>query len=298
MKRFTDIILAASLSLFAAVACGQTKLIPESFAGLKPTVARLDSAVTAMYGWEPRDSTYKHSADTLVENSLLRYEADHPEAPQHGKCNLAIVQKTYDDARLTWAEFKRLVDADRYKEALEVYLKEDKNHVKKNAGDFIIFLKHSTQRYVFYSQVLLPLLQEYKDAKFARTEYISVLQLEKLIEEGSMAMSTEGMGYVPDVYPGMVMDLGFALLADGKMDDAQNLFTDIANAIFWITGNPLLANLTATKYAAALYIRDGKPEWARAQWNDLKVYLIEHKAEYDPEALANCIARIEKEIGK
>ena len=71
---FLVILLVTNL-----VACDQKKSIPENLAGVKETVAQLDSAVTAMYGWEPRDSTYNHSVDTLVAGMMNEYKADDPE---------------------------------------------------------------------------------------------------------------------------------------------------------------------------------------------------------------------------
>ena len=116
-------IIASLVITVSIVACGQQKTIPEGLAGVKTVVAQLDSAVTAMYGWEPRDSTYNHSVDTLVAGMMNDYKADDPEyQPKDGSVP-AIQQQTYDEARVTWAEFKRLIDADKYEEALNLYLK-------------------------------------------------------------------------------------------------------------------------------------------------------------------------------
>ena len=292
IKKLSLILLLTS----ALAACGQNNSIPESLSEVKGIVAKLDSAVTAMYGWEPRDSTYNHSIDTVVSAIMDQYETEHPDRPKEVRTEHAVQQQAYDEARVTWAEFKRLIDADKYSEALDLYEGENASSRGKNSGDFLVFLKHSTQRYVFFSQVLLPMMQEYKDADSARVEYINLLHLEKAMEDGTIAMNAETTGYVPEVYPSMVMDLGFALLADGKMDEAQNLFGDIANAIYLQTDDALYANFIATKYAASLYLHDEKPDWARASWEDFKGYLEENKGDYDEEELARCLEKIDTEI--
>ena len=128
MRPKNHIILAVASMLLITGACGTKRSVPESLIGVKDIVARLDSAVTAMHGLDPRDSS-------------------------------AILQQTYDEARITWNEFKRHCDEDNYEEALTVYLG-DGNDNKKNAGDFLVFLKHSSQRFVFFSQVLLPMMKE------------------------------------------------------------------------------------------------------------------------------------------
>ena len=63
----------------ALTACSQSNPIPESLSVVKDVVAQLDSAVTAMYGWEPRDSTYNHSVDTLIAGIMNDYNAGDPE---------------------------------------------------------------------------------------------------------------------------------------------------------------------------------------------------------------------------
>ena len=147
-------LLSLVLILTSVVACAQITDVPENLASVKEVVAQLDSAVTAMYGWEPADSTYNPATDTLVA-SILDQLSDPPK-----QSDGTVRQAAYDQARITWAEFKRLVEADAYEKALDFYLSEDEKG--KKAGDFLLFLKHSSQRYTFFSQVLRPLTVEYK----------------------------------------------------------------------------------------------------------------------------------------
>ena len=71
-------LLSIMTILLCTLSCGQQKTIPESLTDVKTVVAQLDSTVTAMYGWEPRDSTYNHSLDTLVAGMMNEYKADDP----------------------------------------------------------------------------------------------------------------------------------------------------------------------------------------------------------------------------
>ena len=292
MKRVIPILLAITC-LFA---CGQKKQVPESLADIKAVVAHLDSTVTAMYGWEPSDSTYNHSVDTLVADIMNQYPPEGREAGEADYSVPAIQQQAYDEARVTWATFKKLCDEDKYEEALDFYLADKPNEVGKNAGDFLVFFKHSTQRYTFLSAVLLPLMREYKGDEYALKHYIDDLQFEKAMEDFSIALNEENSGYVPEVYPAMVMDLGYALLADGRMDEAQELFGDLVNAVYGITGDALYANFLGTKYGARLYLKDGKDDWAVATWENFKDYLNENKADYTEEELSEIFGKIQEEI--
>ena len=92
------------------------------------------------------------------------------------------------------------------------------------------------------------------------------------------------------------MDLGYALLADGKMDEAQDLFGDIANALYLQSGDALYANFIATKYSAHLYMKDSQNGLAYAAWDDFKEYLEENRSDYDEEELAACLEKINAEV--
>ena len=296
-KRLYPIIVAAAF-VFSIVACGHKKPIPENLIGVKRAVAMLDSAVTAMYGWEPRDSTYNHSLDTLVAGMMNEYNADNPEYKYQDGSVPAIQQQAYDEARVTWAEFKRLIDADKYEEALNFYEGEGASSRGKNSGDFLVYLKHSTQRYVFFSDVLRRLMQEYKGDDYALEEYISLLQLEKALEDASIEMQADNTGYVPEVYPYVIRDLGMGLVVKGRMDEAQELFSDMVNGVYGLTGDALYANFLGTQYAAQLYILDSKPDWAKITWENFKDYLEDNKTDYDEEELRNCLESINKQISQ
>ena len=289
-------LLSIITILLCTLSCGQQKTIPESLTDVKTVVARLDSTVTAMYGWEPRDSTYNHSLDTLVAGMMNEYKADDPEYEHQDEGVPAIQQQAYDEARVTWAEFKRLIDADEYEEALNIYLGEGKDYIKKNSGDFLVYLKHSTQRYVFFSQVLLPLIQEYKGEEAAQEDFINNLQLEKALEDMSIELQADNTGYIPEVYPKVVRDLGIALASSGKMDEAHELFYDLIDGVYGLTGSALLANYIASDYAAELYLIEGDKEGAIANWNLFKNAIEQNKANYDPEEVELCLSKIKQAI--
>ena len=206
-------LLSLALILTIAIACAQSNAVPENLVGVKEVVTQIDSAVTAMYGWEPADSTYNHATDTLV-SSILSELSEPPE-----QSDGSVRQEAYDQARITWAEFKRLVDTDAYEKALNFYLSEDKEG--KKAGDFLLYLKHSSQRYAFFSQVLRPLMLEYKGEKYALEDYVNNLRLEKAMEDASIELSANTNGYVPEAYPNVIRDLGFGLAVMGEMEEAE-----------------------------------------------------------------------------
>lgn len=277
--------------------CGNKTVRPERLKDVKAAVAHLDSAVTAMYGWEPRDSTYDTSLDTLVAGIMSEIDPDNPRYQVDDGMH-AIPQQTYDESRETWDVFKQLIDADKYEEALAFYFGESEVDSQKKAGDFLIFLKHSTQRYVFFSEVLFPLMQEYRDADSALEEYIGLLQLEKAMEDFSIALHAENTGYVPEVYPRVVRDLGMALASVGEIDEARKLFYDLIDGIYGLTGNALFANYIASIYAADLYLLEGNKEDAISNWNRFKDAIEQSKSDYDPDEVETCLRAIEREIEK
>lgn len=288
------IVIIVSIIAFLS-SCAEKKHIPESLFSVKATVAQLDSAVTSMYGWEPQDSTYNQSVDTLVSGIINQYNEGKPDFVPVGQSEPAIKQETYDTARLTWAEFKRLIDADEYQKALDYYFADSATGDGKNAGDFLVFLKHSTFRYRFDSEVLLPLMRELKGDTFAVDQYIDILHLEKAMEDASIELNQRDEPYIPEVYPYVVKDLGFALASKGNMEEALNLSGDLISAIYDITGSAIYANFFGTQYGAQLYEAEDDIETAIGLWENFERYLDEYKDDYSSEELNDMKARIERE---
>lgn len=291
---FEFAVLAALAT--STIACGQKKNVPESLVGIKENVALLDSAVNAIYGWAPRDSTHDASVDTLVANALMEYETERPDRNLDVGSAVTIEQSAYDDARETWAKFKRLCDKEKYEEALDYYLADKINGKGTNAGDFLLFLKHSSYRFYFFSEVLLPLMSEYKGVEFARKQYIDLLQLEKALEDTSIALQADGNGYIPEVYPYVIKDLGLALTADGKLDEALELSEDLINIVYQISGEPLYANFVGTQYAAKLYLVLDDKENAVGVWEDFKRFLDDTADDYPAEIIEEVQTQIQEEI--
>ena len=246
-----------------------------------------------MYGWEPADSTYNPATDTLVASFL----AELPNAPEQS--DGAVRQEAYNQARITWVQFKQLIDADKYEKALYFYLSEDENG--KKAGDFLVFLKHSSQRYAFFSQVLRSLEFEYKGVNEALENYVSNLRLEKAMEDASIGLSADTNRYVPEVYPYVVRDLCLGLAVMGEMEEAEGLVSDMAKGVFGLTGDVLFCNFVATQLLAQMYTYVDDPGQAKTTWTDFRDYLIENESDYDEEDLAQCLAAIDaalEELGQ
>lgn len=274
--------------LASVVDCAQSNAVPENLVGVKEVVAQLDSAVTAMYGWEPADSTYNPATDTLIA-SILDQLSDPPK-----QSDGAVRQAAYDQARVTWAEFKRLVEADDYEKALNFYLCEDEKGEK--AGDFLLFLKHSFQRYTFFSQVLRPLTVEYKGEKYALEDYVNNLRLEKAMEDASIELSADANRYVPEAYPYVIRDLGLGLAVMGEMEEAEGLASDMGKGVYGLTGDALYCNYAATQFLAQMYLYADTPGQAKTTWTDFRDYLLENKSDYNEEDFAQCLAAINAAI--
>jgi hypothetical protein len=262
------------LLFISFVACAQKKTVPESLLGIKDVVVRIDSALLFVPKWEPQDS--------MPENPFSMTSDD--------------MQRAYDQANTTWEQFKSLCDQEEYKEALTFYYAYNDELKQPNSGDFLLHLRHSTYRYLFFSEVLRPLLHEYWGEPSATEEYVKVLQLEKAFEDLTKREYDDGSCYVPEVYPLVLMELGLSLATTGQIDEARELFYDIINSVYYITGSNLEANFVASQYAAGLYLVDGQKENAIANWNLFKNALESDSANYDEEELELYLKKIDDEI--
>lgn len=92
-------VLLFLATMLVSFSCGVNTPIPESLLNVKSVVERLDSAVTVMYGWEPRDSTYNRSVDTLVAGIMNQYNEDKPDYSPVGPSTPAVTQGAYNQAR-------------------------------------------------------------------------------------------------------------------------------------------------------------------------------------------------------
>lgn len=290
-------LILTAASLLVIVSCGSKRTTySDLLADIPFVVAQLDSAVNAMYGWEPRDSTYDSSVDTLVADIMTRYDPESLAGQDANSVMPAIRKGAYDDARETWATFKSLCDQGKYEQALDFYLADKENGDGSNAGDFLVHLKHSTYRYQFFSDVLLPLMREFRGDTFAVDKYIDILYLEKAMEDASIAMHEGDADYIPEVYPIVVKDLGFALATSGKMEEALELSGDLIEAAYSITGSEIYANFIGTQYGSQLYEQKGDKKTAITIWEGLKQYLDEYKDDFNPKDLEVFLPRIDNEI--
>lgn len=277
------------------IACsGKKHHSPESLIDVKRIVSQIDSMTVAIYDLESetsRDESIDKCAVEMVNNFQSAQE-DTLSLDEYRK----NYQQTIDDARSTWNKFKELCYNDKFEEALDFYLAESADGTKANEGDFLVFFKHSNQRYMFFSEVLLPLMREFKEEDFTLEKYIEVLRLEKAMEDLTIHMGAGTDGYVPEVYPYVVMDLGFALANSGELDEALNFFDDLINVMYLITDDALLSNFVGVKYVSKLYLENEQPEMAIASWLDFKAYLEEDKSEYPEDAWQEYMDKVDAEL--
>ena len=259
-----NIIITLLLFLSSLAVCkGQDKPIPERLEGVKEAVFYLDSAARSLEGWHPTDSS---SIDDI-----------------HA-------------AEETWTKFKQLCENDEYEKALDFYLETDADSQKKHFGDFFIFLKHTTNQYIFASDVLKPLLFEYCDEEVAYEEYIMLLEFEKAMGDAMISINEDGNGYVPETFAYVIRDLGYALAATGRAEEAMGLLDDFAFGVSQIVDSPLKVNFSIAVYMASVAMIDGDLEEAIQTWEDFKAYHLTHGDEYDPDELDACLQQADDEI--
>ena len=239
--------------------------IPERLEGVKEAVFFLDSAVNALVGWE---------------------------------ANSGITMEDLESAEKTWAKFKKLCEDDEYEKALGFYYETDEDSQKRNSGDFILFLKHSTNQYVFVSSVLKPLLFEYRDRTFALEELVGILQFQKTLGDLLLYANADNDEYVPEVYVLVVRDLGYALAELGRVEEAFDLLEDFVRGIYRLVDSQLRANFLATIYISSVDMIAGDPNAAIDAWTEFKSYHLAHGDEYDPEELNSYLEQADEEIAE
>lgn len=237
--------------------------IPERLEGVKEAVFYLDSAARSLEGWHPTDSS---SIDDI-----------------HA-------------AEETWTTFKQLCENDEYEKALDFYLETDAGSQKKHFGDLIVFLKHSTNQFIFASDVLKPLLFEYCDKEVAYEELIMLLEFEKAMGDMMISINKDGNGYVPETYALLVRELGYAMAATGRAEEAMGLLDDFAFGVSQIVDSPLKVNFSIAVYMASVAMIEGDLEEAIQSWEDFKAYHLAHGDEYDPDELDACLQQADDEI--
>ena len=292
--RIYPVSLLAFASIVSFMACNETPhaLHPEYLRDIMKEVRQIDSAVNAIYGWEPRDSTFNSRTDTVVADMMNRYyqESIAIDSISNGR------QRSYDQARTTWTEFLRLCEEGQFKSALDFYLAKDSCSRSSNAGDFIVHLKHSSNRYKFYSKVLYPLLRAYNDSYSADKEYIEVLSAEKVFEEMTILTCAEGNNYVPEVYPMLVIDLGAKLVEVDRIKDAVGFTGRLIEALYRSTGDALYSNFVGTDYACRIYLLADDHDNAIGTWEYFRTFLEDCQEDFDPKEFAIFRRETEKKI--
>lgn len=155
--------------------------------------------------------------DAKVKEAYKDYPL--PDSLAYDYLNPDEMEKSRNIAEQRWDKFIGLCRSYSYGKALDCYL--------EDFADFFVYLKISDDRYEFLSSILLPLMRECRGEEFARKRYIKDLSFEKSNEEFIIAINEGREGYVPEVYPDVVRDLGHALAADGRLDEALALSEDL-----------------------------------------------------------------------
>lgn len=155
--------------------------------------------------------------DAKVKEAYKNYPL--PDSLAYDYLNSDEMEKSRNIAEQRWDKFIGLCRSYSYGKALDCYL--------EDFADFFVYLKISDDRYEFLSSILLPLMRECRGEEFARKRYIEDLSFEKSNEEFIIAINEGREGYVPEVYPDVVRDLGQALAEDGRLDEALALAKDL-----------------------------------------------------------------------
>ena len=252
--------ITACLLAIVLTSCGQ-RVKPAEFKVIDPvsinqTIEKIDSARLALVGFEPKEPEYK------------------PEANPFG----VPTQETFDSAAVTWNTFVKLCQEDKFKEAYDLYNEDGK------PGDFMVCLKHSTNLYFFYRDVLGPMMYEFEPKDSADVKYLNLLKLEHYLGEYMMQTGAGDTDYIPASFPDLTIELGTMLAERDRIDEALEMVGSFGYAVQGLNDNPAFTNFNIALYVAHLYYAAGDIAQAIETLEDYKEYTAEHKdPDRDPE---------------
>lgn len=211
--------LFPALLLICVTMNGQTGLgiVRPSLLEITETVSSFDTKVKEAY------TEIGSAFDAKVKEAYKDYPL--PDSLAYDYLNSDEIEKSRNIAEQRWDKFIGLCRSYSYGKALDCYL--------EDFADFFVYLRFSADRYEFLSSILLPLMRECRGEEFARKRYIEDLSFEKSNEEFIIAINEGREGYVPEVYPDVVRDLGHALAEDGRLDEALALAEDLLTPALW-----------------------------------------------------------------
>ena len=193
------------------------------------------------------DTKAIHSAIQEIESYLDSLDRNR-DIPADAVPNKA----TRDSAKIVWESFVQKFSESKYEEAYNTY--------KNNGADFKVHLTHSTPRYVFLSEVLHPLMQEYENPDSLDIKYLDELAFEYYMQVASIQFATEDNPYVPEVHHLTIIDYGRALNQAGRREEALNLTPELKDAVLFLTEDAMEANYAIAAYGAHLFYDSGENE--------------------------------------
>lgn len=179
-------------------------------------------------------------------------------------------KEVLEPADMAWNKFKQLCNSQKYKEAYEFY--------KRDQGDILVSLSHSSSRYTFLAEVLKPLMTHYETPDSMAVKYLDEIELEYQLESATIKLSGEEC-YVPDLYPLTIIEYGRALNKVGRWRDATNLIEELKEVTLFLTEDSMDANFTVTMYLAYLLDDSGDSEAAANLFKSFKNDILTWKEE-------------------
>ena len=261
------------LAAIVITACGQRvqtaryRVINPEY--IKETIEKLDSSRLALVDFEPKEQEYQ------------------PEEYLFG----VPTQESYDSSVVVWNTFIELCKNDKFKEAYDYYNEEG------NSVEFIICLKHSTNQYIFFKDVLRPIMYEFEPKDSADVKYLDILSFEYSLDEFMMQYWAGKTDYVPDSFPFLAIELGTMLAEQGQIDEALEMVKSFCYAVQGLNGNPAYTNFNIAMYVAHIYYAAGDIAQAIETLEDYKAYTAEHKhLDRDPQEYDYYFSYVDREI--
>ena len=155
--------------------------------------------------------------------------------------NGAISKSAVDSANIVWTTFANLCKDKKYRKAYEYF------NDKHNQGNLLVAMPHSTPRFRMISEVICPLMFEYEDRDTALEEYLDLVKLEYYMEQSTVLLNQD-QGYIPEVYPNVIAEMGGLMAASGKTEESLDLVDEYFDAIHTITGDYMYGRCLSTSY--------------------------------------------------
>lgn len=213
------IIVILITSVFSVIACNDSNSKVRSY--------KIDNSQTLSVIRE-----IEYIIDSLDQNNIM--------LPSQ-----SLNKATIESAEIVWKKFTEQCIKQNYNVAYRIF--------NKHKGDFKVYLKHSSTRYIFLCDIYYPFLLAFECPNDVDMKFLEEIEIEYQLQVASIKNMSKDKPYVPEYHPNTIMDYGRCLNRLGRTDDAVNLATELKDAVLFLSNDKMEANYAVAWYGAHIF---------------------------------------------